>query len=136
MEDVGLSLEQGHYRSHSHYQRERFWKRYFNVVLDGYREVKSLAPIIAANPDPAAIRRKLTPDALHFIADIENATKKALKDADLFRSWQALANEEDVESRIVAQIISRCSPFYIARELAPIDYFRTIKKRPERRKTV
>ena len=127
--------EQGHFRSHSHYQRERFKKRYFDAVIDGYREVKSLSPTIAANPDPQAIRRKLTPAAIEFIADVELATRRALQDADLFRSWQALVEEEVIEPLLKAWIVSRCSPMYIARRLAPADYFVTIKRRPERQRT-
>jgi hypothetical protein len=128
-----VSPNQGRYRSHGHYVSERQKRLYFQRVIAGYRATRELSPIVAINYDPELHPHKLGPETIHFLTDIELATKKAVKTQELFRQWQALVDEKPVDPAIAARITSACGAEYMKRKLTPSDYFRHIKTRPERR---
>jgi len=128
-------LEYGRYRSRGHYLSERQKHKYFHKVLEAYAAIRELPPVIAINYDPEARSQKLTADSIHYLADVELATKKALKTPELFARWKALVNEQPIGPELKARIVSACGEEYIRRKLTPVDYFRHIKTRPDRRRT-
>lgn len=120
-------LETGVFESHTAYEKQHSAKTYFKQVIEAYNEIGLLSPIVAINPDPLAKSTKLDVYGIHFLADVELATKKALgHNTTLIEQWQRLINGETVEN--AAAIMSRCGRLYKARQLAPFLYFRFIKQ--------
>jgi hypothetical protein len=131
--DHVIALERGRFRSRRHYLNERQNHKYFWKVIQGYVTTRELSPITAINYDPERHPLKLGLDGIHYIADVELATKKALKSPELFARWQALVDDHLIGPEVKARIVSLCGAEYMRRELAPADYFKVIKKGRMRR---
>lgn len=103
--------------------------RVFHQVTQAYVDIRSLSPIVAVNyDDEAKPNRKLNADVIHFICDVESATRKALdNDANLLEQWDRLVYQE-AQVPNAAKIASRCGRMYQKRLLAPHEYFRHIKR--------
>lgn len=125
--DVGI------FESRSDYHRQRNARQYFYGVARAYIDIRNTPPLTAINYDPLIKNPKLGADLIHFIADVELATRKALgKNPELFDQWKRLVSGENVPN--AASIINRCARLYQARQLVPELYFRVIKKgRSDRR---
>ena len=126
-------FERGVFRSRAHFLTEHRKASYFDKVIEAYRTTRELSPVVAMTYDPERHPLKLGPDGIHYIADIELATKKALKTPELFARWQALVDDQLIGPEVKARIVSLCGAEYIRRELMPSDYFRVIKKGRNRR---
>jgi hypothetical protein len=117
----------GVFCSHSEFQRkvnarQRFWR-----VVRAFNEVSLLSPIVAINPDPLAKCTKLDVVGIHFLCDVELATRRALgHNPALLDQWQRLIHGDDVPN--ATNIIDRCSRVYHARQLLPYLYFRNQKQ--------
>jgi len=122
--------------SQTRYERERDLRDYFWTVVNAYQQTCELSPLVAANPDPAIRPTKLCVDGIHYIADVELATRKALaKNPELIAQWETLVSGQNTPNS--GSIIRRCARVYRARRLAPISYFRHVKKgRADRRPSV
>ena len=121
------ALDTGVFESHSEYEKQRNARHYFWRVINGYIDVRNTPPLTAINYDPSIRNPKLGADLIHFIVDVENASKKALGDnAVLLEQWQRLVRGDTVPN--AASIIQKCARIYRARSLAPTDYFKFVKK--------
>jgi hypothetical protein len=120
-------LETGVYGSHTEYERQRNARHYFKRVIEAYIDVQNTPCIAATSYDPFVRNPKLGADLIHYIVDVENASKKALGNSpSLFEQWQRMVDGESVTN--AASIVARCARLYQARQLAPTDYFRVIKR--------
>jgi hypothetical protein len=119
--------------SHVAFKEHRDLRSYFWRVVTGYRSVSELSPVVAMAWDPCQAPKKLGVDGIHYLADIQLATEKALNgNAELLDQWQCLVNGENTPNS--ASIINRCGRLYKSRRLAPSSYLRFIKQgRPDRR---
>jgi hypothetical protein len=108
---------------------QKKWVRVFYEVSRAYADIHSLSPIAAiCYDDEAKPNRKLGPDVINFLVDVERATRKALEnDGNLLKQWKTLVFEE-TQVPNGATIANRCGRLYEIRRLRPIDYFRRIKK--------
>src|SRR3954465_7951294 len=123
------------YESHIHYEQQKRWRRIFDAVIDGYRDVLCASPLVASNPDDEVRARRLGPDLIHYKVDIENATRQALKNVVLIKAWGKIVEGVDpVPAAVLAQLVSKCGRIYMARKLTPYDYFRIVKRRATNRR--
>lgn len=125
-------MSEGKFKSHRLYERTKANQKYFESVIEAYREFREYAPVVACNYDPASRSKKLSHVAINFLADVDLATKKVLKRDDLIRQWQAIVEEQPVPPEAVASIAHRCARIYRAKNLAPYQYFRVIRKPMQR----
>lgn len=120
-------LETGVYRSHAEYQEQRYSKHYFKGVVDAYIDVRNTPSLAAISHDPAVINPKLGADLIHYIVDVENATRKSLdNNPALIEQWEQLVCGNTVPN--AASIIRKCARIYRARKLLPGEYFKVIKQ--------
>jgi hypothetical protein len=99
----------------------------FNSVVEEYIRTKHLPALTACQIDPAPIERskKINPDSIHFVIDVERATEKALFGRpDLQKAWFQLATGETVEPMIAQLVTSLCGRIYRGRRLEPWYYFK------------
>jgi len=117
----------------NNYERDRDLRDYFFVVAAAYSKTRELSPLVSSHPDPDHTPTRLGPDAIHFICDVELASRKALSNnAELFEQWKRLVSGENTPNAY--SIIRRCARLYRDRRLAPVSYFRHVKKgRADRR---
>lgn len=113
------------FRSARHLERTQQNKRYFEKVIKAYAEFREFQPVVAIDYDPLARSKKLHPAIIHFLADVDMATKRVLKKRELFRQWELLVAGEEIKPSIAAEIISKCGRIYKNRGLAPLDYWRS-----------
>jgi hypothetical protein len=107
-------------------QRKR--TRIFYLVTQAYADIRSLSPIVAFSYDDEKTNRKLNADSIHFIADVESATRKALNDNPaLIEQWERIIQQKRQVPN-ASSIVSRCGRLYQIRKLNPRDYFITIKR--------
>ncbi len=118
----------GTFKSHEHYEKSKAKRTYFQQVTEAYSEFREYSPVVACNYDPASPSKKLTHSLIHFLADVDIATKAALETPELIRQWESLISGEQVAPEVAAFIIVRCARVYQARKLAPYLYFRTLKQ--------
>jgi hypothetical protein len=125
-------MNEGKFKSRKQYERTKANQKYFESVIDAYREFREYSPVIAVNYDPASRSKKLVPGVINFLADVEIATKKVLTTGTLIRQWQALIDEEPLPVEVAGSIAHRCGRIYRAKGLAPYTYFRVIRKPVQR----
>lgn len=125
-------MSEGKFRSNRHHERTRANHRYFESVIETYRQFREYSPVVAVNYDPTAHSKKLVPAVINFLADVDLATKKVLKTDELLRLWQALVDEQPVLAEAAASIAHRCARIYRARGLAPYHYFRVLREPVQR----
>lgn len=98
-------------------------------------------PVLSSSdydPIPAARSRRWTPDSCHYIVDVENTVRRALKgkpdEGELRDTWQALLDREGVAGKTDERLVRILGPVFRRNRLDPADYFRTIRKgSPQRR---
>lgn len=121
----------GIFESYSDFERQRGARRCFKQVVEAYVNARNTPPIVAISYDPSRRNHKLDAHTIHYLCDVENASRQALgKSRELFHQWQRLVRGEDVPN--ANSIITRCGRLYQARQLAPHLYFRTVKRGRER----
>jgi hypothetical protein len=116
------------YERQRHQERQRKWWRVFNDVIEGYRDVLSASPLVACNPDDEVRVRRLGPDLIHYKIDIENATRRVLKDSTLLRAWEQIVEGHTVPRPVFALVASKCGRIYTSRKLTRYDYFTSVKR--------
>src|SRR5581483_11270054 len=116
--------EQQQYKSHKHFEQEQQRKKYFQHVIDAYLQFQECSPLVAIDYDPQSRRTKRTPAIIHFLADVEIATRRTLKSPELYEKWFALIQDQQIEPAVAKRIVSMCSRIYMQRRLAPFHYFR------------
>jgi hypothetical protein len=123
-----MDVDTGVFESHTEYSQLRSARQAFRLTTEAYLRTRSLSPLVAYSYDDAVPSRKLGPAAIEFIADVENATKKALGgNQALLDQWQQLVYDGANVPNSTA-IIGRCGRPYRIRKLLPWEYFRTIKQ--------
>ena len=125
-------MSEGKSGSNRQYERTRANYKYFESVIEAYRQFREYSPVVAVNYDPACRNKKLITAIIHFLADVDTATKQVLKSANLIEKWQALIDEQSVSAEAAAVIAHRCGRIYRAKGLAPYSYFRVIRKPVQR----
>jgi hypothetical protein len=123
----------GTFESHNAYEEQKRLKGIFDSVIAAYLDIASLSPLVACSYDDEHRSRKLGPELIHYKADIENATSKALKNnPDLIRQWEDAVFDE--ATNVSPAIVRECGRVYSARKLQPHIYLKKIRKgRPDRR---
>ncbi len=106
-------------QSHSQYVNQQKLRRYFDKVTAAYVEFREYSPLVACNYDPTGCSKKLHPAVIHFLSDVDIATKQVLRKPKLIKQWITLIQGAELKPAIAALIINRCSRIYIARHLAP-----------------
>lgn len=97
----------------------------FTATVMQYSKLKTSSPIVASCCDPDGLDRseRLTPDAIEYLADIENATRCALRDKPQLEGvWFALALGQPTEPKLAQQCMEACGRVYAARGLEPWKY--------------
>jgi len=122
-------VSEGKFRSRRHYERTEQNRQYFRSVADTYLQFSEYAPVVALNYDPIASSKKLTADIIHFLCDVEVATKKVLKTPEALEQWKALIEGGKLSPQLSASIVNRCARIYRLKGLAPYHYFRIPGKR-------
>jgi hypothetical protein len=128
-------IDVGVYESRSDYEQKKYNKKVFDAVVVIYSDLRERHPLCAFSYDEFdRSSKKLTFDAVEYLADIENITRLALKSSALLNSWQRLVEGEELPAATLTQLISKCSPWYQKNGILPHDYFRHIKQgRKDRR---
>ena len=122
-------LDIGLFESHSAYERQRHYRRVFDAVVNGYRDILSASPLVACNYDEDVRPRRLGPELIHLKVDIERATQKALgNNPSMLEVWNQVIEGVDVPAALFAQVASKCGRIYAARKLTPFDYLRVVKR--------
>jgi len=128
IESIGLAKE-------SQWQ----WQcRLVNSVADAYRQIKQL-PVLCAtdyDPTPATRPRRLSPDSIDFLVDVENGVRDACNgDSELLASWARLLEDDSVIGQSDAKAVRRLARVFEARHLHPGQYFKIIRRgSPKRRR--
>jgi hypothetical protein len=112
-------------------------RRHFYAVARYYRDLRfGVSPIVAGSLDPDVVPRKLGADLIHFLVDIEIASRRALGSTALFEQWKALVYrlfDETAPATVLTpmdlRIIQRCGRIYKARNLQPRAYFQRFRQR-------
>lgn len=129
-----LAGESGSIRSKSELLEK--YGNVFRSVTESYVHTKCLSPIVAHqidSDDPTSRSEKLTVDAIHFAADVERSTERALSDRpELQAVWFRLVAGETVAPKLAKEVITLCGRVYTANKLEPWRYFRR-NRYPERR---
>jgi hypothetical protein len=97
----------------------------FMRVVKTYAAIKELPTVAAINYDAEAPSRSkiLTVNGIHFIADVERVTERALKNAPLLQvGWFALAKDKPISPTIARQV----SHLYFADEPVAIGDVRAL----------
>jgi hypothetical protein len=109
----------------------------FMRVVKTYAAIKELPTVAAINYDAEAPSRSkiLTVNGIHFIADVERVTERALKNAPLLQvGWFALAKDKPISPTIARQVIARTAPLYLKYGLSPLEYFARLRRSPATRR--
>jgi len=115
------------YTANNWQQNARDARDYFWRVIHAYNETRLLPCITAINPDPISQSHRLDVYCIHYICDVELASRRALdNNLELLDQWARLTDGENVAN--ATSIIRRCASVYERRKLAPSTYFRTIKE--------
>jgi hypothetical protein len=131
-------LDTGIFESRSDYEQKKYDRKVFDVVTQTYAEIRSLHPLSAfAYDEYERPHRKLDALGIEYLTDIENATWRGLqKTPALYGEWQRVVEgDETVPAVTLAQLVSKCSPWYQKRGLLPHEYFRRIKQGRKDRRT-
>lgn len=105
-------------------ERFQHYQNVFRAVTEAYERTRRLSPVAAHQTDPTSHSKRLLPDSVNFVVDIQHATEKALESRlDLQDAWFKIVAGEPVEAKTTREVISRCGRLYSARKLQPWKYF-------------
>lgn len=102
------------------------------AVIAGYRTCKQLSRMVAVSPDPQAHNPRWTPQACHFIADVERAVTAALDKrpndrSELLQSYKRLLMRTKTFTASDRTLVSLLGSEFDRRALSPAKYFRPVK---------
>jgi len=125
-------VDTGVFESHFDFQNRKQQRQLFWAVVDGYIRTKEVQPLITYVIDPEITPRRLGPEGIEFLVDVEHAAKKALGSPVLFSFWEKLINDEEIPRATEEKIIGKCARLFAFRGLLPKQYFRRIRRRQRR----
>ena len=126
---MGLQVQKSHKKEDMKSIRSRselhgHYLSTFRDVVATYAAIKQLPPIAAMNIDPdSTASDRLTPNAIHYLCDVELITSKTLTDPEEQATWFALATEDEVDDKLAFRVQVKCGRVYAARGLHPKKYF-------------